>query len=165
MKQNLDLLKTEIQEHLERNDIVTFFGVSRTLTPFPTVMWDTAGHPDYREFVKAAQGAGVRMIVLNTSEFEADQVEGSLEDLEFADLDPDDSRRFEKRLREMRAYDGFTCAVELSFDTGWRCYVFELRTEWYDEYLDLLSELEMAIPEDDEDEDDEGPVGGYFSKN
>jgi hypothetical protein len=165
MKQNLDLLKTEIQEHLERNGMVTFFGASRSLTPYPTVMWDTAAHPDYRQFVKAAQAAGAQVIVLHASEFEADQVESSLEDLEFADMDPEESRRFEKRLREMRAYDGFTCSVELSFDAGWRCYVFELRTEWYDEYLDLLSELDMAIPDGDEDEDDEGPVGGYFSKN
>ena len=64
----------------------------------------------------------------------------------------------------MRAYDGFTCAIELSFDFEGRAYIFDLRTEWYEEFNDMLDDIEAAIPDEDED-DDEGPIGGYFSKN
>jgi len=37
----------------------------------------------------------------------------------------------------LRAYEGFTCALELSFDLQARVYLFNLRAEWYEEYLDL----------------------------
>jgi hypothetical protein len=38
-----------------------------------------------------------------------------------------------------------------------------VRAEWYDDYLDLVEELEAAIPDGDEDEDDS--MGGYYSRN
>ena len=69
------------------------------------------------------------------------------------------------RLRELRAYDGFTCAIELSFDENGRVFMFELRTDWYEEFSDLLDEIDSAIPHAEDDEPDEGPIGGYFSKN
>ena len=53
--------------------------------------------------------------------------------------------------------------MELSFDYQRRVHVYELRSEWFDEYTDILDELEFGVPED-EDEDDH-PIGGYFSKN
>ena len=44
---------------------------------------------------------------------------------------PDERRMTERRLKELRAYDGFTCAIELSFDMGQRAYIFELRTDFW----------------------------------
>lgn len=163
MKQNLDVLKTEIQEYLDRQNFVTYYGLSRSLNGLPIVMWDTDGHPEFKDFLKAAEALGVRLIVINTREFSALFVDNALEEMDEVDLAPDEHRTIERRLREMRAYDGFTCAVELSFDYAQRAYIFELRTEWYDEFTDLVDEIDMAVP-DDEDED-EGSIGGYFSKN
>ena len=76
---------------------------------------------------------------------------------------PNDERRtVEQRLREMRAYLGFTCQIELSFDLGPRIYVFDLHTDWFDDLNELLDRIDEAY----EDETDEDPLsGGYFSKN
>ena len=64
----------------------------------------------------------------------------------------------------MRDYSGFTCALELSFDYQGRVYLFSLRAEWYEDYLDLLEEIDAAIP-GEEGEEDQGSMGGYFSQN
>jgi len=165
MKQNLDVLKTEIQEYLDRQKFVTYYGHSRTLDSLPIVMWDTGRHPEYQRFLKAAEAAGARLIVLHSREFSARFVDNALEEVEASDLTPEERRTIERRLRDMRAYDGFTCAVELSFDMGQRAYIFELRTEWYDEFSEMLDDIDMAFPDDEEDDPDEGPIGGYFSKN
>jgi len=40
--------------------------------------------------------------------------------------------------------------------------LFDLRTEWYDEFSDILDEIQlMTAPADDDDM----PISGYFSKN
>jgi hypothetical protein len=66
-------------------------------------------------------------------------------------------------LNELRSYAGFTCALELSFDHEGRVYMFDLRTEWYEELSDMLEDLHvMDTGSDDEDDD---TMGGYFSKN
>jgi hypothetical protein len=164
MKQNLDVLKTEIQEHLESRKLVVYYAYSRSLDALPILMWDTGRFPDYKKFVAAAEAAGVKLIVMHSREFSAEYVENAMEGLEDSEMTAEERRSVERRLREMRAYDGFTCAIELSFDMGQRAYIFELRTEWYDEFSELLDEIDTTLIDDDED-DDEGPMGGYFSKN
>jgi hypothetical protein len=52
----------------------------------------------------------------------------------------------------------------LSYDHQGRLYFFDLHTDWYDEYLDLHDELVASLPEPSEEQDD-GPVGGYYSRN
>ena len=43
-------------------------------------------------------------------------------------------------------------------------YAFLLRTSWYDELNETLEELDM-FPEDEADDEGEGPLSGYYSKN
>ena len=81
------------------------------------------------------------------------------------DLTVEEQRGYERRLREMRAYDGFTCAVELSFEREGVIYMFELRTEWIEEFNAILDDIDVSVSPDDDDEDEGGPMGGYFSKN
>jgi ABC-type branched-subunit amino acid transport system substrate-binding protein len=164
MKLNLDVLKTEIRENLESRKFAIYNGYSRAMDAVPMVFWDTHRFPDYQAFLDTAEAAGAKLVVLHTREFSALLVDNAVEQLEDADFLTEDRRGLERRLRELRAYDGFTCAIELSFDQNGRVYMFELRTEWYDEFSDLLDEIESAVP-DPEDETDEGPMGGYFSKN
>jgi len=62
----------------------------------------------------------------------------------------------------MRSYIGFTCQIELSFDLAPRVYVFDLRTEWFDDLNDLLDRVDDAAHKSEGD----SPLGGgYFSKN
>jgi hypothetical protein len=63
----------------------------------------------------------------------------------------------------MRVYDSFVCAIELSFDNNSRVFVFDLRTDWYEDLSDILDEIQIMDAESDNDGDT--PITGYFSKN
>ena len=164
MRPNLDNLRHEIEQHLESRGVAVFRSYprgdsERSLTG--AVYWDSENHPDYREFVEAAYAAGARLVTLYAREFTSDMIESALGQVSEAELDRDERRAVDARLHEIRAYEGFTCQIELSFDHAQRTYVFDLRTEWFDELNDLLEQLEDSY----QDEGDENPLSGYYSNN
>jgi hypothetical protein len=161
MKLNLDTMRSEIQEYLESRGMVVFHGSPRESGDPPTVYWDTKGHPDYHAFLGAAENAGVRLVTLWANDFSDDLIDDALDRLQTSALPRDDRRSIQTRLGEMRAYSGFTCQIELSFDLGARVYIFDLRTDWYDDLNDLLDRIDAAY----EGEDEDSLGGGYFSKN
>lgn len=164
MRPNLDTLSREVQQHLESRGMAVFRSYPRVDSETSlagAVIWDSENHPDYREFVEAAWAAGVRMVTLYTREFTSDIVEGALIHLSDTELERDERRTLEARLNEMRAYEGFTCQIELSFDHAQRTYVFEARTDWFDELNDLMERIEDSY----QDEEDENPLSGYYSNN
>ena len=161
---NLDTLKAEIERYLEEQGFAIFRGFPRMLDSLPLVYWDCDNYPDYKAFLDTAKAADVRLVVYHQHEFSVEQVDSALERLEEIELPRDDHRVMERRLKEMRVYDGFTCALELSFDHQGRIYVFDLRTEWYEELTDILDDIHMLTSEPDQ-EDDDTPMSGYFSKN
>ncbi len=163
MSQNLDELKIEVLKYLEAEGFVVFHGYSRLADSDSFVAWDTDRVPDYHTFLSAAKRAGVTLMAYHFREFSATHLEDAEDRLEDCDLTAEERRSIERRLRELRNYEGFTCALELSFDFQGRVYLFNLRAEWYDDYLDLVEELDGAIP--DEDEDDDDSMGGYYSRN
>jgi hypothetical protein len=166
MNLNLDSLKDEIQQYLDREGFLTFHGWAPPLSPAREARWNTEVYNDYRDFLKLAREAGVRIIAFHTSQFSAESVDEARDQMEGADLSREETRRFERRLRELREYDGFTHEIELSFDYGGRTYVFELETEWYESFEDLMDELELSGTGDDDDDEEEGPMdSGFFSNN
>ena len=164
MMPNLDTLKGEIERYLEEQGFAIFRGFPRMLDSLPLVYWDCDNYPDYKAFLDTAKATNVRLVVYHQHEFSVEQVDSALERLEEIELPRDDHRVMERRLKEMRVYDGFTCALELSFDHQGRIYVFDLRTEWYEELTDILDDIHMLTSEPDQ-EDDDTPMSGYFSKN
>ncbi len=163
MRPNLDELKSEIPGQIESRGLTLFPGFSRAMDQLTMVFWNSKKNPDYRDFLNAAEKTGAKVIVFYDREFASELIEDALERLEESDLPREEQRSYERRLREMRVYDGFTCAIELSFDMNGVAYMFELRTEWYEELTDMLDDIESSMPEDEED--DNGHMGGYFSKN
>ena len=161
MRVNLDTVRSEIQEYLESRGIVVFHGCARAGEHAPAVYWDTERHSDYRMFLAAAEAAGVRVVTLYANEFSNEVVEDTLGRLEETALPREERRTVEAQLREMLGYAGFICQIELSFDVAPRVYVFDLRTEWFDELEELLDRIDDAV----EEHDDEEPLGGYYSKN
>jgi hypothetical protein len=164
MKQDLDSLRREIDQYLEENGFGVFHASSRE--PFETdVYWDTDAHPDFKEFLTAAQRAGVRLMVVRTERFGG--VEDALENLEMCEMPREEYRTCERRLKELGGYEGFTCEVELSFDLSGMTYFFAKRAPWYVEYLDMAEDISVlgGSVEDDEEEDDDSSIGGYFSRN
>ncbi|MGA2326530.1 MAG: hypothetical protein ABSH05_09615 [Bryobacteraceae bacterium] len=163
MSLNLDELRTEILKHLESQGFVVFHGYSRLADTDSFVAWDVERKPDYQGFLETAKNAGVRLIVYHWREFSRAHMDEAAERLEDCDVSVEEQRGMEKRLRELSAYEGFTCALELSFDLESRVYLFNLRAEWYEEYLDLLEEIDAALPDEEDEEDDS--IGGYYSRN
>jgi hypothetical protein len=167
MALDLETLGKEMQAHLEKSGMPIFFGHHRMLDSLAQASWDTERHPDFREFLHTAQKSGAKLIVFNQEAFQLDQIDEALEELETADFTREEKRHFETRLKQLQAYEGFTCALQLSFSVEGRLYLFELSSDWYDSLNDILSELELATdPFPEEEEEEEGPIGGnYFSNN
>jgi hypothetical protein len=161
MKPNLDTLKTEIEQYLEESGLAVFYGYSRALESTPAVYWDCDQYPDYKKFVQAARIAAAKVVVFHQRMFMSEQVDDALEQLAACNLAREEYREFEQRLIKLRAYDGFVCAIELSFDHQGRVFLFDLRTEWYDELTGILDEVQVLTA----DVDDDPTMGGYFSKN
>ena len=161
---NLDTLKDEIEGYLEEQGFAIFRGFPRLMDSLPLVYWDCDRYPDYKAFLETAKAAGVHLVVYHQQEFSTEQVDNALDRLQEVEMPRDDYRTMERRLKELRVYDGFTCSLELSFDLQGRAYVFDLRTDWYEELTDILDDLHM-LGGGPEDEDDDSPMRGYFSQN
>lgn len=159
---NLDTLKADIDVHLKSKGFIVFRGHARGIVERPEVDWDTARHPDFRDFLGVAEQLGVRLIVFHHREFTSSVIDNTLEELQESAYEFEDQREIERKLRDLRMYEGFTCALELSFDYGNLTYFYELSTPWYTELNNLLDELDI-VP--DEEDDDENPLSGYYSKN
>jgi len=162
MKSNLDSLKIEIEQYLEESGLAVFYGYSRILESTSAVYWDCDKYPDYKLFVNAARTAGAQVIVFHQREFAAEHVMDALEQLTDCDLPREDFSEFERRLSDLRMYEGFICEIELSFDHQGRVFLFDLRTEWYEEFSEILGEIQMLSADA---EDNDTPMSGYFSKN
>ena len=164
MRPNLDTLRHDIEQHLESRGLAVFRSYPRAESESSmteAVHWDSQNYPDFREFVEAACAAGVRLITLYARELTAEIVETALAHLSDTKMERDERRALDTRLNEIQAYEGFTCQIELSFDHAQRTYIFEVRTEWFDELNDLVERIEYSY----EDEGDENPLSGYYSNN
>lgn len=162
MNSNLAGLRSEIEEYLRSHDVAVFHSAHPADPHSSAAYWDIAGHPDFRTFLATAEAAGVRLVTLFAHQFRQETIDDAAELLEGSELARDDRRDIEQKLREFRPYTGFICEIELSFDLGSRNYIFDLRTDWYEEFSDILNRIEGELG----DEDDGEPLGGpYLSKN
>ena len=161
MKLNLDSLRSEIEHYVESHGMIVFHSHPRAGDPSALVYWDSERYADYRQFLAAAEAAGVKLVTLYAREFNEDILEDALDQAASSHLPRDERRAIEMRMRELRRYLGFTCQIELSFDCAPRVYVFDLRTEWFDDLNDLLDRIDDSRPH----HGDSPLGGGYFSKN
>ena len=103
------------------------------------------------------------MIGFHHRVFALDEIAEALEQLEGIDVPRDEQQDYERRLKAMRQYDGLVCAIELSFDHEGQVFLFDLNTDWYSDFSEMLGEIHIMDAESDMDDDT--PIGGYFSKN
>lgn len=162
MALDLETLRAEIKTYLDDSGFAVFHGYRGPLDPSNHVYWDTDAHPSFTEFLSAGRKAGAKLFVFHHQAFSLDQIDEALDQLEESDLSHEEKRNFETRLRQLQAYEGFTCSLELSFSMDGQVYVYELHTEWYQALNDILAELDAFS---DEQEEDDGTLGGYFSNN
>ena len=167
MNFDLDMLKQEILDYLAAEGFAVFRGLPDSLDENDSVMWDTKAYPEFQSFLNVAKMAGASLIIFAHRTLEQEEIDEALESLEDCDFERDEKRTVERSLKELRAVAGSTCRIEIAFDHQSRLHVFDLRTEWYETFLELTDLLMTApIPGEDEDEDEaNGSFGGYFSKN
>ncbi|HXM45320.1 MAG TPA: hypothetical protein VN924_29055 [Bryobacteraceae bacterium] len=164
MDLNLDTLKQEILEYLEHSEFAIFRSASGGLEGLPMVLWDAERYPDYQMFLDTARKTGAKMILFAAREFESPEVDEAVEELGECDLSREERRDLETRLRELRVHEGVTCSIELAFDHHARMYVYELRPDWYDEFLSIGDEIAVHLPASETQQEDDGSFG-YFSNN
>ncbi len=163
MDLNLDTLKPEILDYLGAAGFAVFQSSPGLLDGFPMVVWDTEHHPDYQEYLHVARQVDAKLILFATREFGSDDIEELVAQLDACELSREERRGYESRLREMRIFEGVTCSLELAFDYNSRLYVYEVRPDWFEEFLSIEDEI-LARTSEEEMEDDDS-LGGYFSKN
>ena len=164
MDLNLDTLKQEILTYLEHSEFAVFRSAPGALEGLPMVLWDAEGYPDYQMFLDTARKTGAKMILFAAREFDAPEIDEAVEELDECDLSREERRDLEARLRELRVHEGVTCSLELAFDHHARMYVYEIRPDWYDEFLSIGDEISVHLPAGETEQEDDGSFG-YFSNN
>jgi hypothetical protein len=160
---NLDTLKREIVEYLDSSGFAVFRSHAGGLDGLPMVTWDTERYPDYQMFLETARKTGCKMVLFAARDFEETEIEDALEQLDECEISTEERLDFERRLRAMRGYEGITCSLELAFDHHARMYVYELRPDWYEEFLGICDEISSHLPE--ELDEDDASLGGFYSNN
>ena len=163
MDLNLDTLKREILEYLESGGFAVFRSHAGGLEGLPMVTWDTERYPDYQMFLETARKIGCKMILFASRDFDEGEIEEALEQLDESEISTEERLDLGRRVRGLRGYEGVTCSLELAFDHHARMYVYELRPDWYEEFLGICEEITSHLPVEEDDEG--GSLGGLFSKN
>jgi len=161
---NLDTLKREIIGYLEASGFAIFRSTPGGLEGLPMILWDTETYPDYQLFLEVARRAGIKLILFASREFEAADIEETVEQLQECEISHEERRDIESRLFDLRIHVGVTCSLELAFDQHSRLYVYEVRPDWYEDFLNLEEEVASRLPAETEYEDGDS-LGGYFSRN
>lgn len=168
MTYNLDILKQELLDNIAAGGFAVFRGQPGGLEGLPTILWDTEAQPEYEAYLNVAKMAGVRIIVFADREFQAEEIDDALEQIQECELGREEELSIKRSLTELRAFVGSTCSIEMAFDYQGRLYVYELVTDWFQTFVDL-SDLLMTASSTDTADDDEGgsdtSFGGYYSKN
>ncbi len=166
MDLNLDTLKSEILHYLDSSAFAVFHSSPGSLDGQPLILWDAERHPDYRMFLDVARQTGCKLVCFASREFQPEEIDDLLLQLEESEIDRDEQREYQGQLRRLREHEGVTCTLELAFNYDSRLYVYEMQPDWFTEFLNIEDEIlsRFGLGED-EDVDDTDSLGGYFSKN
>ncbi len=161
---DLGTLKSEIIDYLDHSDFAVFRSHPGGLDGMSVIMWDTDAWPDYRAFLDTAKKAGEKLMLFASRELEEEEVDEAREGIEGMELSREERREMDSRLSKARRHIGDTCTLELAFSHGSNQYVYELRPDWYDDFIDLSEEIEAVFPDDGSDAGNDG-ISGYYSNN
>lgn len=136
-----------------------------------SVWWDTGRVPDYKKFIDAAKSTGAKMILYYDQDLREETIADAEDALELAVLEPEEYRDYSRQIGELRSYIGFTSRLSVGFANEGIFYWFDLEATWYEELVDMLEDLHLAgFPREglgaaEEDEDENPPLGNFYSNN
>lgn len=165
MPLDLSAMKAEILAKLDQESFAIFYSESGR-DQLNSIYWDVKHHPEVDKFLAAAKSSGSTLVVFYERTFSQVSIDDTVERLDACDMSREEKRSYETRLKELEKFEGFTCEVELSFTNGGYAYVYQARTEWFEEFEDIFADVAVGESEMfEEEEDEEGPISGYFSRN
>jgi hypothetical protein len=171
-KPNPQIVKDEIVEYIRREGLAIYHVEPEMWQNERSVWWDTNRSPDYKKFIVAAKSNGAKMILYFDQELDEDAISDAEDALELAVLEPEEYREYARRIGDLRSYIGFTSRLGVGFASEGMFYWFDLEAPWYEDMLDMLEDLHLSafphqVPglEEDEEEDEDPPLGNFYSKN
>ena len=162
MQLDMETLCSEIEHELASAGIAVFRSYSRFGDDRFAIEWDTRNFPDFREFIKVASALGVRVMVFHVNRLSASLLDSVEEDLAMADLPPEDERERTRFLNSLREREGSISEIELSFDLDQTTYLYAQQATWMNDLREIMDELSDF---GDDEDDDEPPMGGFYSRN
>jgi hypothetical protein len=106
----------------------------------PAVWWQGDAE-DWLGFLKIATGEGVRTVFVGRAVLEEEDLQELAEWVE-EKAGPGSTNGDRARLKEFERYIGSTGEVRLGWIRDGVAFLFQNRTEWYQDFLDLMAEIE-----------------------
>jgi len=147
---DLHNLKDDMTAFIEGHGIRRFPGYIGD--ELPTVVWRQDDNPDaWKDFVELAKASGAPFLTMEDEVLAKDELDfliDRLKDGTYSD-DLDDARW-------LRSYIGKTGFLQLGFAHQGTLFIYEVSTEWYERYQQVLETAEalggLLIEDDDDDE-------------
>jgi hypothetical protein len=154
MEQDLHNLKDDMIAFIEGHGMRRFHGFVKD--DMPSVLWSsTHDHAEaWKDFVELAKASGVSFVTMSHTQLEAEDVDLLLERLQDLDYLPEEDV---EEARWLRNFVGKVGRVQIGFPGQGVMFLFEISTEWYDNYERLESTADdfdgILIDDSDQDED------------
>ncbi|HLJ26756.1 MAG TPA: hypothetical protein VKY85_08605 [Candidatus Angelobacter sp.] len=154
MEQDLHNLKDDMVAFIEGHGLKRFHGVIKD--EVPNVLWSPEEeHPDaWKDFVELAKASGVQFVTMSYGSVDSEDVDFLLERLE--DLSYMTEEDMEEA-RWLKNFVGKVGRVQLGFPCQGVMFLYEVSTEWFENYERLESAADefdgILIDDADQEED------------
>jgi hypothetical protein len=112
--------------------------------------------------VDVAKESGARLLIFSSSTLDEDDLDAARERLEDASMDREERDGFLERITVLRRHEGQAAWVRIAYEHEGRWFAYERIAPWYDEYRDMMEEMNSYLPDMEEGEE-HGP--GFYSPN
>ncbi|MBV9075217.1 MAG: hypothetical protein JOZ10_16445 [Acidobacteria bacterium] len=147
---DLHILKDDMTAFIEGHGMRRFPGYVGD--ELPTVAWRQDENPDaWKDFVELAKAAGAPFLTMEDDVLAKDELDFLIDRLKEGAYSDD-----LEDARWLRAHVGKTGFLQLGFAFQGTLFVYEVSTEWYDHYQQVLEAAEAMgglLIEDDEDDE------------
>jgi hypothetical protein len=125
-----------------------------------SILWEDETNPDsWKDFVETAKAAGAAFITMSEVILEKEDIEMLIEEVQEQDysLDLGTTSSDIEEAQRLAGYVGKVGYLQLGFPYQGIMFLYEISTEWYERYQQLIDTVEgiSDIVFEDEDEDEE----------
>ena len=135
----------EIVAAAKRQNLLVFPGY--VAEDLPSVWWQ-GNFDDWPDFLGIAKAEGARTLFVGRAILEQEDLQELAEWVE-EKAGPGGSNGDRARLKEFERYIGLTGEIRMGWIRDGVAYLFQERTEWYEDFLDLMEEVEEERNMDD----------------